>query len=220
MKTLKFINGDIEFYPSKYIAYDKKYLRNSTGKSWTFNDYKGEVGLNDCVIGVYKNANIKGYLSSPAYIDTAGDIDLIVHPSMELSIKTTKQGFVDDVAMENRSGRYEYGASIQEHANYYFSNFFIDTNFEVLKNPGSFFASRGKQHETVTFLDLCAESNLICIDVIKTNNVSIIKKGYTEEYVALAKIAELHNILNISLENEDYKLAAIVKKEINRIRNT
>lgn len=217
---LKFMGGNIEFYPARILSYDKKYLRKSTGDVLEFNGYDGRIGLNDCVVGVYDDANIAGYLHRPAYIDTSGDVDIIIHPSMELSVRTTKQGFVDDVVMTNHAGRYAHGLPITEYAEYYFSDLFGSSNFDIDKNQESFFARKGKQRHKVTFLDLCAESNLVCLDTVKSEHISLIRRGYSKEYAAIANIVELHNILNNSLEKEDYELAEVAKREIKRIRET
>ncbi len=215
LKTLKFINGDIEFYKSDKLEYDNKYLRMNSDNKVEFHDYVGRVGLNNCFLDVRQWASVSGIVRVPSYMLIKGDVNLSTSPKMNLSVRSLEQGFINGEPMMNDHGRYAYGRQFTDYCREHFRPFFKNEDFETQETDSMILAYtipfKSKRH--IEIKDLCKKFNLIHIDSRLSPGIDI---EYLLEDIADADRASLDNMLKRFVESEEFENAAKVRDEIRR----
>lgn len=204
------MNGDIEFYPSFKLTYDEKYVRQKNNILFFLN-YKGSFGtISDLVIETYRSS-VCGKLRVPAFMDVKECIDLQVSPELNLSVRSSEQGLVNNSLLKPITPRYYYGDSITDILKKKLNAKDVDLFFDTEK--GLFNVYYDKKSIRIFFYEFCSYSNLVYIDSIKAPLITI---GYDEEDIMLADDKKLKSLETYFVKTEKYENAA---KVLRRLKN-
>lgn len=217
MKTLKFINGDIEFYASDKLEYDKRYLAHEDESRLMFKDYVGRVGLNNCRLDVKDDANISGVVAMPSLFIIRGQVNLCIPPYMNISVRSLEQGRVNGVLMEPKTRGYAYGKILSYYAKKYFEYMFDYGKFNIDMVGETFVAINEKLEKAkIHSLDLCEKYNLVYIESAGYKKPPLIDIGYSLNDLILVPTEELDRLERDYVSSEEYENAALVLKEKRR----
>ncbi|GIU69237.1 MAG: hypothetical protein KatS3mg002_0473 [Candidatus Woesearchaeota archaeon] len=211
MKRLIFLSGEIEFYPSKELSYNRSNTKRIIQKNSTiyFVNYKGYLGTTpDIIIEAY-NSSVSGKLRVPAFMDVKECIDLQVSPELKLSVRSIEQGLVNNQLMTPLTPRYAYGDSISNILKNQLASKEISLYLDL--DNGYFNVSHDKKNTKIYFYDFCKVNNLVYIDSLKA---PIITTGYDEEDIVLADDKKLKSLEEYFVKAEKYENAAKVLKRL------
>jgi DNA-binding XRE family transcriptional regulator len=219
--TIKIVGGDVELFNNNELLYDDTFMHSHSYKYFLFKNYRGAIGLNDSVIGIYGNTAVRGFVGYPAYIRTKGVVDITVPSDIKLIVRSwVDGGMVDDTPLKRGTPFFSYGRTFTSYAEEYFRPKIPNRFFkysDITSDSENFYSDHNKQL-SISFLELCKKNNLIFIE--SEERAPKITVALSLEEILSANILRLFELRNHYTDTQQYEFADVVKKQIYQRMNS
>jgi hypothetical protein len=162
-------------------------------------------------------ANISGYLTSPAYIQGHGSVNLFVNPESELIVKCMGPSRVDDIMLppDEDFCEYSYGRDFLKVKREFYSGLTFSKP-KIFINKNNVSANFSSEMRDMDDILLCMKMNVVYIEKSSGTTNIYYQSEIEKEYVGGDKTG-LEAQLTKAIDEENYEQAKVLQKKLDKI---